>query len=128
MQMSLRKSRLCDVSVPRYTSDNKAELSCDQPALGACFVCEKDVCREHTTHAQGGLVVSLFVLVGNKACEHDGSGKPQRHSIADNFYHLCFSCKSAIDKLGVERAQIVDELRDAARTGIKAALTAKGLE
>lgn len=128
--MTVRAARLCDMTVTRFDSTNRtdATVSCDEPAIGTCFICDKDICRDHTPRADGALVVSASVLVGNKACEHEVNIKPQASTIATSSYHLCIACKRAIDRLGSNPEQIVDELREAALTGIKAALTAKGLE
>ena len=128
--MTVRAARLCDMTVARFNAASRtdATVSCDEPAIGTCFICDKDICHNHTPHANGALVVSASVLVGNIACAHDVNSKPQANAIATSTYHLCLDCKRAIDRLGSNPEQIVDELREAALTGIKAALTAKGLE
>lgn len=128
--MTVRSTRLCDMTVTRFNAESRTDTTvpCDEPAVGTCFICDKDICRDHTPHANRALVVSATVLVGNRACEHDGSGKPQANIVATSSYHLCIGCKRAIDRLGHNPEQIVDELREAALLGIKAALTAKGLE
>lgn len=128
--MTVRAARLCDMTVTRFNAESGTDttVSCDKAAVGTCFICDKDICHDHTPHANGALVVSASILVGNRACEHDVNSKPQASAIATSSYHLCSGCKRAIDRLGSNPEQIVDELREAARIGIKAALTAKGLE
>lgn len=128
--MTVRAARLCDMTVTRFDSTNRTDstVPCDKPAVGTCFICDKDICCDHTPHAKGALVVSASVLVGNIACEHEVNNKPQVNTIATRSYHLCIGCKRAIDRLGSNPEQIIDELREAALIGIKAALTAKGLE
>lgn len=118
--MSVREARLCD-------NKNHKDEPCGGFAVGTCFVCDDDICEEHTTNKEGGLIIDLHYLLGNKACDHDGK-EPQLNGLVHERRHLCMNCKRAIERAVGLRDLVTRHVEDATHEALKAALVAEAVK